>query len=313
MTGTNREGHTADARNVWIARTEARRYRRVREKLAPGGNGYYWTIGAAARRGDLVLLYGISPAREFGLVGVVLREPQKSDADGNYWSEIWWMRVREPLTIDALEASGDPHLEAVAKLAKTRGPHAQIRDRDAAERVIERLLQGSARANAAVERWSRNRMPDPYGNDLSGQKYRRGTPSGTAHERKVQDQIRGHLIRRGIARSLRKRDGIKVPDSQYLGREVGFPDLVLVSLRERSCLLLIEVKRWAVPGDTTSGIPQLLRYEKALRRKARGWEIRKRLIALDVDPLVLKKAKRGGIETYKFKRRPLLGGSLKRL
>lgn len=296
--------NTPDKRQYWIARTEASTYRRVRKELAQGPLTYYWTLGEKSKRGDLVVLYGFKPMQEFGAIGVALREPQKSRKDGRYWTEILFSRLVEPMPISDLEALRSEPLQNLARLAKGQGAHARIKDAPAAERLFRRLLSGSKRTGASVAKWKAGEIPHPGGRDLSKQRYRSKVAQfkGTDMELAYQARIEGQLIRTLRARRLTDQDEVHLPESNHLGRHIGYPDRVLVDRRHRNTLLLIEVKRWAVPGETTAGVIQLLRYEKALRKRAKGWKIRKVLIAREIDPKVVKLAKSKGIETWTFRR-----------
>ena len=118
------------SREYWILRTEEDRFRDKRAELARGNNVYYWTVGSKARRGDLVFIYGMKPAQAFGILGVVLREPQRSVADGHYWSEVLLTRTREPIKAKDLT---EDSLRPVVERAGRKG---------AAERVKEEHSRG---------------------------------------------------------------------------------------------------------------------------------------------------------------------------
>ena len=55
-----------------------------------------------------------------------------------------------------------------------------------------------------------------------------------------------------------------------------------------------------IPGDTTCGVSQLLRYEPALQAKAKDWTIRKLLVARETHPDVEARAKKNDVEVWKF-------------
>jgi hypothetical protein len=258
-----------------------------------------WTAPARAMPGDLFVLYGHKPIFEYGLVGRICSRPVLS-VDGNHWAHV--QMVACPQSLSLAEAKADPAIGRWPRFRMMAGAHLEITDSEVWDGFMSRLVDPFPEVRAVVRGWRagarmpklRERLDDAV----------RGNPnhnrSGTTHELAVQDQIWDAYLENGWGRDLQAADGVDIADSFRLPG-AGFADIVLVDLEStRPTLLLIEVKRDAIPGETTDGVTQLLEYEPVLERLAPGWAIKKVLVALCFSTTVLHRARSAGIECWRY-------------
>jgi hypothetical protein len=208
------------------------------------------------------------------------------------------------------EARADGRTGGWSALRNLSGTYARVSD--AVRGGLEELVL--ADNSAAADRWakwqSRTRYPkdlDPdepallvWEPELSGGRSR-------DHEVFLQRRIAKHLRKRGWRDHDEARDGFSLPTSNLLrldDESRGFPDIVLVDESRPKSLVVIEVKKDAMPYPGLSGVDQLDDYGPAIRRLAPGWKIQRWLVARTVHPLVLKSATDRGIEAYVWHGRP---------
>ncbi len=282
----------------WLLKANDVDYGEARAECAGGlaPAPHVWTAPAKVRPGDLVVLYGLDPVKSFGLVGVFLTEAEKGQ-DGRYWAEIQWAAAGE-VTLsevrDDLAFSGWP--------ASLAGSHQELSDDRIWAALRDRLLGGASdTVRGQVARWEQGVVPEPSGADLAASSFPGlAEPGLSLPETEMQKRLRRHLIRRFKARPLKPKDGVEVPESNYLGRDVGYPDLVLVQRWKRRTLLLIEVKKVPQQGETRDGITQLERYAPKLQAQAPGWTVRKILAAVRVPEVIRTRAAKKNVDCWEF-------------
>jgi len=258
-----------------------------------------WTVPAKARPGDLFLLYGHKPVFAYGAIGRVCSEPVVG-ADGNQWATVEIAALPRPLAL--AEAKCDPVIRAWPRFKMMAGSHLEIVDRAVWRGFLARTADPHPNLRHMLMAWSDGAPMPPAEEGLEDawRAHANHNRSGTCHERALQKEIREGFIGNGWARELRRTDGVAVPASFHLAG-AGYADLILVDLEtRRRQLLLIEVKRDAIPGPGTDGITQLLSYEVQLRRAAPRWAIKKMLVALTVAQSVLDQATTLDIECWYY-------------
>jgi hypothetical protein len=217
-------------------------------------------------------------------------------------------------SVHLFAARDDPELRDWGPLRNLAGTHARIAD--ANTRVGLELLLLSDNS-AAKDRWEKWLNGAPYPRNLNpadpGRLHWEPTPRGKLphdHETVLQGTIQEHLLRKGWRAHDPRSDGFALPKSKLLFRSDGrrgYPDIVLVSKSEPKRLLLIEVKKEALPQPGRSGIDQLDDYGRAMTRIARGWHIDRWLVAQTIHPAVSAQARERRFKCYQWhKKRPYL-------
>lgn len=259
-----------------------------------------WTAPRQAVPGDLFVLYGHTPICEYAAVGRVCSRPVLS-VDGNYWCHVQMACC--PRSLSLAEAKSDPMIGRWPRLRMMIGSHLQIADPTVWDGFMARLVDPFPKLRSVVASWS-NGAPLPRLRERIDDAVRahpNHNRSGTSHERALQEEIRAAYIDNGWGRDLEPSDGIELDDSFYLPG-TGFADIVLVDLESsKPTLLLLEIKRDSrSPEAEWDGIRQLVGYETALRRRARGWRIKKLLVALWISADVRAAARSHGIECWRY-------------
>lgn len=270
-----------------------------RRRGKPGPPSGTWTVSARAAPGDLFVLYGHKPVSEYGAVGRVCSRPVLS-SDGNHWAHVQMVACPRPLSL--AEAKADPLIGRWPRFRMMAGSCLEISDAAVWAGFMNRLVAPFPELGAVMSRWrAGSPMPKPRERlDDAVRANPNHNRSGTTHELALQDRIWEAYLGNGWARDLEAGDRVHIADTFHVPG-VGFADIVLVDLESsRPTLLLIEVKRDAIPGPTTDGVTQLLKYEPALRRLAPGWAIKKVLVALYLSDDVVRAARSAGIECWRY-------------
>ena len=286
----------ADNTKVWMFKAGPESCRGLPARLA---GTFLRTAPATGAKGDLFFLYATKPCSQFVGIGRICSDPVRSRhrrlhgkrAQCSSWVQVLAFEREVPLAT----ARSDSRAGKWSALRNLAGTHAEVRPDPVLTGLTRLLLSRNPIARKQWSKWDDGeaRYPRELGpQELAREYWEPPKPEELPddHEKRLQKKIERMLLRHGWRHHTPTLDDFSLPLSKHLKLPhgtTGYPDIVLVSVDRRRTLLVVEVKKYAVPRPWLNGIDQLEDYCAALKGLAPTWNIKSWLVARSVHPAVL--------------------------